>query len=136
MSGAVCCWTGVAAGSGSGDGPVSGVASTTGAAGAGLGVVTAGRTGRGAGTRVAAGVGVAIGMGWTIGAGVGDGAGVAVGRGVGVWPDGGKSKSRTGGVMTLGVALLCATAGAAKSRRGISAVVARRENAVTRRALA
>lgn len=88
--------------------------------------------------RAAAGVGVGIGIGWTDGGGAGAGVGVgaAIGRGVGVCPEGGRSKFPTGGVMTLGAVLFCAAAGPARSRKGISAVVARRENAVTHRALA
>lgn len=96
-----------------------------------------------AGVRAAAGVerlasgrtaavaeGVGIGTGWTVAAGVG------VGAGDGVWPDGGRLKSRTGGVMIAGGVLSCAATGAARSMIGISALVARREYAVTRGALA
>lgn len=87
-----------------------------------------------AGREAAVADGVGSGMGCTIAEGAG--AGVGAGRGVGVWPEGGRSKSRTGGVITVGAVLFCAAAGAARSINGISAVVARRENAVTARALA
>lgn len=80
--------------------------------------------------------GVGSGMGCTIAEGAGVGAGAGAGRGVGVWPEGGRSKSRTGGVITVGAVLFCAAAGGAESINGISAVVARRDNAVTARALA
>lgn len=101
----------------------------------GDGAVTAGAwAGRGAlarGGAVRAGAGVGSGIGWTIGAGAGAGVGVGVGRGVGVWPDGGRLKSPTGGVITTGGWLVCPAAGAARSTKGISAVVARRVNTVT-----
>lgn len=121
---------------GSGEGVGSGVACTAGGTtvAAGPDAAAGARAGRGVVGRVPAGVGAGIGIGWTIGAGAGVGAGA--GRGVGVWPDGARSKSRTGGVMTVGAVLFCAAAGVARSRTGISAVVARRENAVTRCALA
>jgi hypothetical protein len=44
------------------------------------------------------------------------------------------SKLPTGGVITVGCWLVCATAGVAKSRIVVSAVVARRGVAVTARA--
>lgn len=114
--------------------------------GAGVGVIAVmGGTAAGAGAWArrgavarggAAGVGVGIGIGWTIGAEVGAGVGAAVGRGVGVWPEGGRLKSPTGGVMTTGAWLSCPAAGAARNTKGISAAVARRVNTVTRGALA
>ena len=77
-----------------------------------------------------AGVGVAAGRGVAVGAAVGRG------LGVGVAPLGWSWKSPIGGVMITGRWLLWAIAGIARSRKEVSAVVARRFNAVTGRALA
>jgi hypothetical protein len=95
-------------------------------AGAGTLVVVVGVARLACGARTT-GVAVAggVGIGWIV-------TEAGVGEGVGDAPRRPMSKSPTGGVMIVGCDPFWPAAGAASSNRGISAVVARRVQGVTR----